>query len=93
MLYEVITSAQKVRKIETAKLSGVPTNDDVGLYDINLTLSDGTTTLTHNYQLSVTNINDAPTAANSTLEMDEDSSYAFVINDFNFADDDRNNFV
>jgi len=87
-IYVVDSSAQKVRKIETAKLSGVPTNDDVGLYDINLTLSDGTTTLTHNYQLSVTNINDAPTAANGSVSMNEDSSYSFVSSDFNFADDD-----
>ncbi|MFT7683482.1 MAG: hypothetical protein ACI935_002978 [Moritella dasanensis] len=57
-----IYDLNKVVKLETgAVLSGTPTNDDVGVHDVNITLSDGGNDIAHNFQVTVTNTNDAPT--------------------------------
>ncbi|MDD2699058.1 MAG: BspA family leucine-rich repeat surface protein, partial [Arcobacteraceae bacterium] len=55
----------RIRKIDNStKLTGTPTNSDVGVYDINLTVSDGTTTVAHNFKITVNNVNDAVTDIN-----------------------------
>ena len=52
------------KKFTTVTLIGTPTNDDVGVYDINLTLTDGTSDVYHNFTITVNNTNDAPTDIN-----------------------------
>ena len=42
------------------------------------------TTVTRN--IDVTPVNDAPTAANTTVATDENISYVFALADFNFSD-------
>jgi hypothetical protein len=54
-------------------LSGVTTNADVGQYDINLTLSDGIDTVEYNFQITVNNVNDAPTFNTNGLVFAEDA--------------------
>ena len=78
----------KIRKITTAKLIGTPTNDNVGLHDVNLTLSDGDSNVSHDLQITVSNTNDAPTASNITFTIDEDTNKTFTADDFNFSDED-----
>jgi uncharacterized protein YjdB/PKD repeat protein len=47
----------------TADLTGTPTNADVGTYDIELTVDDGTDSNTQAFTITVSNTNDAPTAS------------------------------
>jgi uncharacterized repeat protein (TIGR02543 family) len=55
----------KIRKITPQmKLIGTPTT--AGVYDVNLTVSDGTNTVEHNFQITVANVNDIPTDINIT---------------------------
>ncbi|WP_116964862.1 DUF4347 domain-containing protein, partial [Fastidiosibacter lacustris] len=53
-------------------------------------VNDGTIDSVSTYTMSidVTSINDAPTAANSTIITAEDTAYTFAASDFNFADVD-----
>jgi VCBS repeat-containing protein len=44
----------------TRTLSGTPTNDNVGVADITITVSDGTASVNQSYSLTVNNVNDAP---------------------------------
>ncbi|MDD2699474.1 MAG: Ig-like domain-containing protein, partial [Arcobacteraceae bacterium] len=71
-------------------LSGTSTNADVGLYDLNLTVTDGTVTVPHNFQITVANVNDAPTSQDINITINEDANKTFSINDFNFTDVDFN---
>ena len=77
-----------VMKLVQSELSGTPTNDDLGVHDINLTLSDGNLTTEHNFQITVNNTNDAPSASDNTISVDEDTNYSFSSSDFNFSDVD-----
>ncbi len=73
----------------TGILSGTPTNSDVGLYWANVTVSDGNGGIDcANFTLTVANTNDAPTGADSTVTMTEDSTYSFVAANFGFSDVD-----
>ena len=44
----------------TNVLSGTPTNDEVGIWDITLAISDGTVSIEQEFQLTVNNVNDLP---------------------------------
>ena len=46
----------------TATLTGTPTNADVGSYNIELNVDDGTVSINQTFSLTVNNTNDAPTA-------------------------------
>jgi hypothetical protein len=48
----------------------------------------GTTETVSSPEVTIANVNDAPTAANGTLTTAEDTPYTFVAEDFNFADVD-----
>jgi len=41
-------------------LSGTPTNDNVGVFDITVRVNDGTVNIDQSYQLTVNNVNDLP---------------------------------
>lgn len=69
-------------------LSGTPTNEDVGVFWVNVTVEDGFSgTDTHNFTLTVLNVNDRPywvdVPKNVTLDIGD--SFAF---DVNASDDD-----
>jgi len=89
-LYVAGRSNSKIRKLaKVTKISGTPTNDDVGVYDINLSVSDGNGGVdTQNFELSVINVNDAPIASDITISMNKNTSKTFSANDFNFTDVD-----
>jgi len=79
----------KIRKIiQKAKLIGTPTNADVGVNDVNITLSDGVNTFEYNFQITVENVNDTPTSADFNITINEDANKTFALNDFNFTDVD-----
>ena len=64
----------------TASLTGTPTNAEVGDHAVTLSVSDGTTTDTRSFTLSVANINDAPAFASAPVTVaTEDSAYAYAI--------------
>ncbi len=60
----------------TATLTGTPTNSEVGDHSVVLTVSDGATTATQSFTITVSNTNDAPVATNDTAQVDEDTSLA-----------------
>jgi len=77
-IYIADRNNQAIRKVQSVtKLSGTPTNADVGVHDVNLTLSDGINEVEHNFQISVINVNDMPTASDITLTIDEDTPKTF----------------
>ena len=60
-------------------LSGTPGNSDVGVLNIKLTASDGLATVTDSFQLTVQNVNDAPSATPVTLTpITEDSGSRLI---------------
>jgi len=62
---------------DTGELSGTPDNDDVGTYDVNITLSDNRGGFAYReFILTVNNINDAPTITGNDITVtDEDELY------------------
>ena len=67
----------KLSKITRVALVGTPTNSDVGTYDFNLTVSDGTETVEKEVSTTVVNVNDAPTASDISVTIDEDTNKTF----------------
>lgn len=63
-IYIADTNNDRIRKVSPtqAQLSGTPTSADVGVYDIDLTVSDGVNTTHQNFQITVKNVNSALTA-------------------------------
>ncbi|WP_309386122.1 Ig-like domain-containing protein, partial [Cerasicoccus frondis] len=64
-----------------ATLSGTPTNDDVGSYDITLNATDleGATD-TQAFTITVSNVNDAPSITSAPITaIDEDALYSYVV--------------
>ncbi len=86
----VSTYSYRIRKITPPiGLFGTPTNTDVGVHDVNLTLSDSNGGVTQqNFQITVSNVNDIPTSINASFTIDEDTNKTFALNDFNFTDID-----
>ena len=72
------------------QLKGTPKNEDVNLYDINLTLTDGNVVVPHNFTLDVNNTNDKPSSSDINITIHEDHNYSFSQDDFNFSDVDIN---
>ncbi|MBA6340589.1 tandem-95 repeat protein [Colwellia sp. MB02u-10] len=80
-----------VMKLVTSTLSGTPTNADIGVHDITLVVSDGVSTVDHVFQITVANVNDAPTdisLSNNTLA--ENSPIGTVIGSLIVTDIDAN---
>lgn len=66
----------------TGRISGTPTNADVGLYDtIQISVSDGSLSASLNLSITVNPVNDAPDINGTPATMvDEDSAYSFTPN-------------
>ena len=60
-----------------------------GTHTITVQVSDGALSSTRTYTVYVTDVNEAPTAANETVTTTEDTAYTFTTTDFNFADQDQ----
>jgi hypothetical protein len=77
----------RLLKLETgAVLSGTPTNSDVGVHNVALSVTDGTTTVNHEFTITVANTNDAPTSSNNSISIT--TQYLFSSANFSFADID-----
>ncbi|MDD2790674.1 MAG: Ig-like domain-containing protein [Sulfurimonas sp.] len=68
-------------------LQGTPANADVGVKDINLTVSDGNGgTAIQNFQITVANVNDAPTASDFNITINEDTNKTFGVAELALVD-------
>ncbi|MCH6259348.1 putative Ig domain-containing protein, partial [Puniceicoccaceae bacterium K14] len=74
---------------ETGVLSGIPENGDVGDISITVTASDGETSASDTFTLTIENTNDGPTVTSSIADQstDEDSVFSLDVSE-NFADED-----
>ena len=74
----------------TQTFSGTPVNADVGDITVQVTASDGSTSVSDTFTLTVANTNDAPTLANAIADqnVDEDSALSFTIPADTFNDID-----
>lgn len=76
----------------TVDLSWTPTNDDVGVYVIEMTFDDGTDAVSDSFNITVNNVNDAPTfdsissSSETVSEDDVMTTVTFVVSDVD-ADD------
>lgn len=64
----------------TGALTGLPTNNDVGIHAVTLRVSDGTVNTDQEFSITVVNINDAPVISSTPIvTVDEDAEYAYTI--------------
>ncbi len=71
----------------TGNLTGIPTNDDVGVYWTNITVNDGNGGLDwHNFTLTVLNVNDPPTI--TTVDVTDATSGVLYSVDYDASDID-----
>ncbi|ETR65582.1 MAG: hypothetical protein OMM_14025, partial [Candidatus Magnetoglobus multicellularis str. Araruama] len=76
----------------TRNFSGIPTNDDVGTITIKVAASDQSlSSVTDAFDLTVTNVNDAPTMVNAIGDetATEDEAYSFTFAENTFEDVDE----
>ncbi|QDT92372.1 hypothetical protein Pan161_40390 [Gimesia algae] len=78
--------------IEAGNLKFVPVADEngAGYASFDFLVNDGSVdaTASSTMTVDVTAVNDAPTSTNSTVTTDEDITYTFTLDDFNFSDVD-----
>jgi VCBS repeat-containing protein len=55
-------------------LSGTPSNADVGAHNVDLVVSDGVTTVTHSFTITVANVNDAPVFPDTAFSVAENTA-------------------
>ena len=79
-----------VRKLTTmVSISGVPGNSEVGVHDVNLTLSDGTNEVAHNFNIVVNPI--SPTIiSTSETTTNTDVNYSYILGAFDLQDSTLN---
>jgi VCBS repeat-containing protein len=73
--------------LDPTKLNGLGAGESVDItvtYDV----SDGTTTTQNTATITVTGVNDAPTASNNGITITEDPTHTFSADEFNFIDID-----
>jgi len=92
-IYIADTNNNAIKKytppITTTKLTGTPTNDDVGEHNISLVVSDGTNETEYNFTITVSNTNDTPTNISiSANTLPENSTIGTIIADLNTTDID-----
>ena len=64
----------------TGVLTGTPTNDDVGVHSVTLTVTDSANaTIEQTFTITVENVNDVPDVQNDIASVDEDNSVAIDI--------------
>ena len=74
----------------TQTFSGTPTNSDVGVLDVRVTADDGNGgTVSDDFQLNVTNVNDAPVAANDSASTVEDTAVVLTVSELLSNDSDE----
>ncbi|MDF1884453.1 tandem-95 repeat protein, partial [Sulfurimonas sp. SAG-AH-194-C21] len=80
---------RKIRKITSAgvpDVTGTPTVS--GIYDVNLTVSDGELSATQNYQITVADVNDAPELNDSAFALSENSVRGTTLGTLSASDED-----
>ncbi len=80
-------------KPANGEVAGIPTNDDVGIAkDINVTVFDGTVSVSRVFDIKVINANDAPQvqSVGKSINIYEDSNFTF---DINATDEDNDSFT
>ncbi|MBI2668467.1 lamin tail domain-containing protein, partial [Candidatus Woesearchaeota archaeon] len=88
--YTVTAPAWLKFDLNTLTISGTPTNAEVGDHVITIKVSDPANAEDEQtYTLTVVNENDAPTGADKTITLQEDTPYTFLATDFGFADIDQ----
>lgn len=73
----------------THTLSGRPTNDNVGIHSVTLSVSDGSETVEQSFQLTVVNVNDLPVIISSpdtVVHSGETYSYQITATDIDVGD-------
>jgi len=90
VLYQDLANSYKATLMRYTQvvLSGTPGEADIGVHDVNLSLSDSHSSVAYNFQITVNDVNTPPTASDTNITIDEDSTYVFSLNDFNFSDAD-----
>ena len=64
----------------TQLLRGTPTNNDVGIHDVTLRVTDDSVSADQNFTITVMNVNDAPVITSvAVVQVDEDSSYSYRV--------------
>ncbi|MEE9395756.1 MAG: tandem-95 repeat protein, partial [Methylococcales bacterium] len=62
----------------TRTFSGTPTSNDIGEINIQVTASDGASTVSDIFKLTINNVNDAPVAADDEYSIDEDNTLSIA---------------
>ncbi|HIK09737.1 MAG TPA: DUF4347 domain-containing protein [Oscillatoriaceae cyanobacterium M33_DOE_052] len=91
-----VAPGQVISAADIAKLTFTPAPDASGANYANFqfTVNDGTGNSTPaTMSLNVTAVNDAPTSADNTVTLNEDSTYSFSDTDFAFTDTDGGTFT
>ncbi len=85
-----LDSATGVLTFNTAPDFENPTDNNAdNTYEVEITTSDNLgASLAQLVKITVTNVNDAPTASNNTVTTNEDTPYTFTASDFGFSDVD-----
>ena len=60
-------------------LSGTPTSDDIGTYEISLSVSDGVDVVAQSFELVVDEYNDPPITSNLNFVIDEDQELEIIL--------------
>lgn len=64
----------------TGTLGGTPGNGDVGTHDVTLSVSDGTSTVTQTFTITVADVNDAPSFTSTPVTVAlEDTAYSYGV--------------
>jgi len=81
------TNNYKVRKYQIApKLLGTPTNTDIGVHEVSLSVSSGDVNTTYNFNLEVLRVAHAPTSQDKDLYVVDSQTKAMGVSDIGFVD-------
>ena len=72
----------------TRNYGGTPLNANVGTLNVRTTCSDGAASVNDDFDIVISNTNDAPTAAANTVTVNEDATHTFAESEFGYADVD-----
>ena len=73
--------------VDPTQLNGLDDGESV-VITVTYDVSDGTATTQNTATVTVTGVNDAPTAADNAVTINEDTAHTFAASEFNFADVD-----
>ena len=74
----------------TATITGTPLNAQVGTHSVVLAVNDGTSTVNQSFNITVSNVNDAPVINSQTAQsINEDSSFTMTLSMLNVTDVDN----